>query len=97
MFLKSGFELTTPVEKIDVAGVSVYSTTDGELVLMLESISQEGVDALIGRKPWRVICLDRLFGGNDQLKANIVLQMKDAGIEFRTISLLFGVKMEING
>ena len=102
----------TPLERIDlsagqagVAGVPVYSIADGELVLMLESVTQEAIDAIIAKKsasvegqtsankmadkstdrPKRVICLDRLFAGNDQLKTNTVLQMKDAGVEFRTI------------
>jgi adenine-specific DNA-methyltransferase len=29
--------------------------------------------------------LDKLFAANDQLKTNTVLQMRDAGIEFKTI------------
>jgi len=39
----------------------------------------------IASKPNKVIALDKLFKGNDQLKTNTVLQMKDAGIEFKTI------------
>jgi adenine-specific DNA-methyltransferase len=35
--------------------------------------------------PKKVIALDRLFRGNDQLKTNTALQMKDAGVEFKTI------------
>jgi adenine-specific DNA-methyltransferase len=31
-----------------------------------------------------VICLDIAFTGNDQLKTNIVLEMKSHGIEFHT-------------
>ena len=68
-----------------VEGVQVYSIADGELVLMLESVSQDGIDALIARKPRRVICLDWLFAGDDQLKTNTVLRMKDAAIDFRTV------------
>ena len=83
--LKSGNELTTPMERIDLPGMPMYSIGEGELGLILEKVTQEGIDAVIARKPKRVICLDRLFGGNDSLKTNTVLQMKDAGIEFRTI------------
>jgi adenine-specific DNA-methyltransferase len=32
-----------------------------------------------------VITLDNLFSGKDKLKTNAVLQMKDAGIDFKTI------------
>ncbi|MBU1753415.1 hypothetical protein KKG56_06125 [bacterium] len=39
----------------------------------------------IALKPHKVIILDRLFNNNDQLKTNAALQMKDAGIEFKTM------------
>ena len=37
------------------------------------------------QKLQKVIALDKLFKGNDPLKTNTVLQMKDLGIEFKTI------------
>ena len=52
---------------------------------MLEKATQEIVDTVIALQPAKVIALDKLFKGNDQLKTNTVLQMKDAGIEFKTI------------
>lgn len=63
----------------------VYSIADGEVVLALEKISQEAIAEVVKMKPKNFICLDRLFAGNDQLKTNTALQMKDAGVEFRTI------------
>jgi adenine-specific DNA-methyltransferase len=85
IILKSGYELTTKLEKIDAAGVPVFSIAGGELLLVLENIKQKAIDNIIAEKPKKVIALDRLFAGNDQLKTNTVLQMKDAGIEFKTI------------
>ncbi|MGH2569137.1 MAG: hypothetical protein ACRDGA_12430 [Bacteroidota bacterium] len=108
IMLKSGYELTMPMEKMEIGNVPVYSIAGGEVMLLLESVTQEAIDAIVRQKdggqvgrvgdptyvrPKRVICLDRLFAlqtdggqaGNDQLKTNTVLQMKDAGIEFRTI------------
>ncbi len=97
ILLKSGFELTTPLEKIEIGGVPAYSIAGGEVLLLLEAATQEAIDAIIKQKsayvegqtsagmPQHVICLDRLFQGNDQMKTNTVLQMKDAGVEFRTI------------
>ena len=32
-----------------------------------------------------MICLDKAFGGNDQLKTNTALQMEAEGIEFKVI------------
>jgi len=36
-------------------------------------------------KPKKVIVLDRLFEERDELKTNTALQMRDAGLELRTI------------
>ena len=36
-------------------------------------------------KPQRALMIDECFKNNDQLKTNTVLQMKDAGVEFKTI------------
>jgi len=54
------------------------------------NITQTQIDKLKALFPetvseGKVIALDRLFEGNDQLKTNTMLQMKDAGVEFRTI------------
>ena len=43
------------------------------------------VDAIRAEHPQKVITLDSLFEGNDQLKTNTALQMRDAGVEFRKI------------
>jgi len=85
ILLKSGYDLTTPLERTDIAGVPVYKIANGEQILILESLSQKAIDEIIKQKPGRVVCLDRLFNGNDQLKTNTALQMKDAGVEFRTV------------
>ena len=52
---------------------------------MLEVANKEIIEKIIAIKPLKVIALDKLFKGNDQLKTNTVLQMRDAGIEFKTI------------
>lgn len=81
LILKSGKDLNSKIENKD----GFYSVNGNELVLMLESATKEIVDAAIDLKPTKVIALDKLFEGNDQLKTNTVLQMKDADIEFKTI------------
>lgn len=62
-----------------------YIINNQELFLMLEVAIQQVVDAILAEKPNKVIALDRLFKGNDQLKTNTVFQMRDAGVEFKTI------------
>ena len=81
LLLKSGKDLNSKIEKKD----SFYKINSNELVLLLEKATQEIIDSVITEKPIKVIALDKLFKGNDQLKTNTVLQMKDAGIEFKTI------------
>ena len=81
LLLKAGYKLTNKVESKG----KFYSICDGELVIALEEMSQAVVDSIIAVKPKKVITLDNLFSDNDQLKTNTVLQMKDAGIDFKTI------------
>ena len=81
LLLKSGKDLNSRIEH----KAGYYTVNDGELILMLESATQETVDAVLAAHPHKVIALDNLFEGNDQLKTNTVLQMRDGGIEFKTI------------
>jgi len=81
LMLKAGYLLTDKVENIE----NFYSIKNGELLIAIESINQATVDKLITLQPKKVISLDILFKDNDQLKTNTVLQMKDAGIDFKTI------------
>lgn len=81
LLLKSGKDLNSTIEHKD----GYYAVNGRELILMLESATQETVDAILAARPDKVIALDRLFEGNDQLKTNTVLQMKDAWITFITI------------
>jgi adenine-specific DNA-methyltransferase len=81
LLLKSGKDINCRIEyKEDFCCVN-----DTELVLILQRVTQEIVSSILKINPQKVIALDRLFKGNDQLKTNTVLQMKDAGIEFKTI------------
>ena len=82
LMLKSCYyALSTKVEEKE----KYYSINDGELIIALEEMNQELIDTIISAKPKKVITLDKLFTGNDQLKTNTVLQMRDAEIDFRTI------------
>lgn len=81
LIIKSGYELTTKIEKKD----DIYIIADGDLVIALSKFDESVIKTIIELKPKKCIALDKLFDGNDQLKTNTVLQMKDAGVEFRTI------------
>jgi adenine-specific DNA-methyltransferase len=93
LILKSGYLLTDKVELREAQGAGrrvqgeggYYLVNDGELIIVLDEINQKLVDSIIAAKPKKVIMLDNLFTGNDQLKTNTVLQMKDSEIDFKTI------------
>lgn len=86
ILLKSGFELSTKVEKLDLAGKAVYNVAEGALLVCLEkNLTKELFRAIAEKKPARCVCLDRGFQNDDQLKTNAVQTMKDKGVEFRTV------------
>jgi len=81
LILKAGYLLTDKVE----AKEKYYSVNDGELIIALDTMNKKIIDKILASKPKKVIALDKLFTGNDQLKTNTVLQMRDAEIDFKTI------------
>jgi adenine-specific DNA-methyltransferase len=94
LLLKAGFMLTEKVEKREMGGKTVFSISDGALLICLEEeITRELIDAVAAAEPMQFICLDRGFRGNDQLKANAVQTFaarnqgrdKTAQIVFRTV------------
>jgi adenine-specific DNA-methyltransferase len=92
LLLKSGYQLTVETKELvphlrDASSKKggYYSINNNETIILLEEINQAMVDEILKLQPKNVIALDKLFVGNDQLKTNTVLQMKDANIEFRTV------------
>jgi adenine-specific DNA-methyltransferase len=94
LLLKAGLMATEKVEKIELAGKSVFSIAEGALMICLENeITRDFIDTVAAAAPTQFICLDRGFKGNDQLKANAVQtfaarkQGKDSSeqIVFRTV------------
>jgi adenine-specific DNA-methyltransferase len=86
ILLKSGFELTVPIEQQELAGKKVFSVAEGAMLVCLEKeLSRDAMDAMVELEPSRVVCMDSGFVGNDQLKTNTVQLMKSKKIEFRTV------------
>ncbi len=85
LLLKSGYDLNSKIEKKTYKKINYYSIANGEMIIALSKINEILAKEIINQNPQKVLCLDKLFAGNDQLKTNTVLQMKDAGIEFKTI------------
>ena len=87
LLLKSGFQLTTSVNEIELAGKKVYSIENDALLICLDrELNKEVITEMAKKEPARVICLDEGFSGNDQLKTNAVQIMKSFNVEdFRTV------------
>ncbi len=85
LILKSGYPLTVETAYMPSNNGGYYSINNKETIILLESINQIVIDEILKLNPKNVIALDKLFSGNDQLKTNTVLQMKDTNIEFRTV------------
>src|SRR6218665_1134672 len=89
LLLKSGFELTAPIETFTLADKTVFSIAEGQLLICLEKeITHDCIKAMAEKQPSRVICLDEAFTGAnaDALKTNAVQIMKSKGVvNFRTV------------
>ena len=81
LLLKSGKDLNA-----EIANHNGYYLIDGnDMALVLEKVDEQIIADVLAKQPKKVIALDRIFKNNDQLKTNTALQMKDAGVEFKTI------------
>ncbi|GAB1349920.1 site-specific DNA-methyltransferase [Ignavibacteriales bacterium] len=87
LLLKAGFELTTEITKLTLAGKTVFSIMDITMLICLErALTDDLLKAIAELKPAQFICLDEGFRDNDQLKSNAVLLMKQNGVQkFQTV------------
>lgn len=87
LLLKSGFPLSTTLERTSLDQKTVYSIAGGALLICVErELTMELIRQLADRKAERVLLLDEGFAGNDQLKTNAVQIMKSKGVtNFRTV------------
>lgn len=87
LLLKLGFDLNTKIEK-EIDEFTFYRVDNNKLLIFTEgkgdiknSIKQNSEKY----NPEKVIALDELFEGNDEAKTNVMLQLKDEGIQFSSI------------
>ena len=92
LLLNAGFPLTATINKVTMAKKEVYSINNGAILICLdETITADVIDAMAAANPQQVICLDKAFHGNDQLKVNAVqtfksrAQQNESEIIFRTV------------
>ncbi len=82
LLLKFGQELTTPIETLDVAGCKVFAIHERKMLFVLESFTDAMIQPLVALKPREIIAIDGVFHDSDELKTNLDLQCRDAGIRF---------------
>ena len=87
ILIKTGFQLTTKISPLNLAGKKVYSIENDALLICLEKkISQDMIIEAAKRSPGRVIFLDRGFEGNDWLKTNAKQTFDSFGVmDFKTV------------
>ena len=83
LLLKLGKSLNSPItNKGDYYLIGDHGHT---LIVLLHKISPSLIEQIIKAQPQKVIALDQIFQGDDPLKTNTDLQMKEADILFETI------------
>jgi len=82
LLLKFGQELTASIETLDVAGGKVFAIHERKMLFVLESFTDAMIQPLVALKPSEIIAIDGVFHDSDELKTNLDLQCRDAGIRF---------------
>lgn len=82
LLLKFGQELTTPIERLEVAGGKVFAIQNRQMLFVLESFTESMIVPLVNMKPREIIAIDGVFKDSDMLKTNLDLQCCDGGIRF---------------
>ncbi|UZA05674.1 site-specific DNA-methyltransferase [Moraxella bovis] len=82
LLLKMGLKLTADI-KFD-NGIYWLTCENKSYAIVLNSLSQDEFNAIIDKKPAKTVVLDKVFL-NDSEKSNVILQFKDAGLNFESI------------
>lgn len=85
LLLKYGQELTTQVEKIELASGIVFAIHERQMLFVIESFTEEMIEPLLVMNPREIIAVDSVFQDSDELKTNLDLQCRDAGVKFTCI------------
>ncbi|MGZ8955037.1 MAG: hypothetical protein ACXW0Q_10205 [Methylovulum sp.] len=85
LLLKSGRPLTAKVETVTIGGQTLYNVESGALLIFFDRYNPQVNAFIFQLKPHRVVCLDRVFNGNDEALTNFKLNLKDADIDLQII------------
>ena len=84
LLLKQGYSLTENLSETEIAGLKVWSVADGAMLAIMDEHvkpSLEQLRAVVEAGPVRLVILEDVFAGDDQLKTNLVQHAKTHGVE----------------
>jgi adenine-specific DNA-methyltransferase len=84
LLLKQGYSLTESVSEVEIAGLKVWSVADGALLAVMDEHvkpSLEQLRAVVEAGAVRLVILEDVLAGDDQLKTNLVQHAKTHGVE----------------
>lgn len=87
VILKLGFSLTEKIETVEVEGLTVFSVAAGLVMAYLDEHTQPTLDqlrALVAQEPERLVILEDVFKGNDELKTNLVQECRTHNVDLWT-------------
>jgi len=77
LLLKSGFQLTENIKKLNILEKEVFSIAQNFLLICLDrNLNIEVIEKMMELNPSQIICLDEGFQSNDQLKVNVIQTIK---------------------
>lgn len=83
--LKKGYSLTASVTREKIDGIVAYVIEKREMWVLLDGYSAAIRERILTDKPKHVVCLDKIFAGNDQTLTNLHLDLRDRNIELSII------------
>lgn len=83
--LKKGYPLTASVIREEIDGITVYLVEKGKMWVLLDEYSEAIRKRILAEEPKHVVCLDKIFAGNDQTLTNLHLDLRDRNIELSII------------
>ncbi len=86
LLLKSRYELTAPIEQVEVGNCEVWKVAHGKFVAVIDSgLTVDVVREIASWIPESVVILDRCFGADDSLKSNARKIFENSKIDLKTV------------
>lgn len=85
LVLRAGYGFNSSIQTIDLDGRRAYLVNEETLICLERQIDKRMLESAMSLRPQRAIFLDAAFGGDDQMKTNARLQLKDSNIDFSTV------------